>query len=375
MRLAMHGLLALLAIGDPRAAVLQLARGLPFAGHFDEQFERRLRIRHDAEVRTEHAADLRRLDIDVHELAALRVDIDAARVTVRPAVADAEHEVGREHRRVAVAVRGLQTDHAGHQRMVVGNRAPRHQRRDHRHADGFRELHEQVLGGCVQHAAAGDDQRLLGIVEQRERGLDLLARRLRLVDRQRFVGVDIEFDFGELHVDRQIDQHRTGAARAHQMERLLEHARHERRLAHRHRPLGDGLGDRLDVDGLEVFLVETRARRLARDGQNRNRVGLGGVETGDHVGARGTRRADTHADVAGLRPRIAFGHVRRALDVTREHVADVAGLAHRRVERVDGGARHAERGVDTFFFEHQHGGVDGSHLGHECLLNVLGNGD
>ena len=132
--LAQHRPLALLALRDPRAAVLEPARRLPFAGDGDEELERRFRVRHDAVVGPEHAADLRRLDVDVHELAALRVDVDRARVAVGPAIADAEREVGREHRRVAVAMAGLQADHAGHQRMVVGNRAPAHQRRDHRHA-------------------------------------------------------------------------------------------------------------------------------------------------------------------------------------------------------------------------------------------------
>jgi hypothetical protein len=38
------------------------------------------------------------------------------------------------------------------------------------------------------------------------------------------------------------------------VERLLEDARHQPGLAHRDRPLGDRLGDRLDVDRLEVSL-------------------------------------------------------------------------------------------------------------------------
>lgn len=259
VRLAVHRLLALLAIGDPCAAVLQLAGGFPFLSHFNEQFERGFRVRHDAEVRSEHAADLRRLDVHVHELAALRINLDAARVAVRPTIADAEHEVGGEHRGVAVAVRSLQADHAGHQRMVVGNRAPRHQRRDHRHADGFGEFDQQVLSGCVQHAATRDDQRFVRVVQQRERGFDLLACCLRLVDRQRLVRVDVEFDFGELHVDRQVDQHRTRTARAHQVESLLEHARHQCRFAHGDGPLGDRLGDRFDIDGLKSSLYR-RAR-------------------------------------------------------------------------------------------------------------------
>ena len=55
------------------------------------------------------------------------------------------------------------------------------------------------------------------------------ARGGRLVDRQRLVGFVVELDLGHLHVDRQIDQHRAGPARAHDVERLLEHPRHQRR--------------------------------------------------------------------------------------------------------------------------------------------------
>ena len=62
------------------------------------------------------------------------------------------------------------------------------------------------------------------------------------------------------------------------------------------------------------------------------------------------RGADAHADIAGLGAGIALGHVRGALDVARQHVGDALPLAQGRVERVDGGARHAERLRDVFLF-------------------------
>jgi hypothetical protein len=114
---------------------------------------------------------------------------------------------------------------------------------------------------------------LLGRGQHVQRLLDLLARGGGLVDGQRLVGVDVELDLGHLHVERQVDQHRARAARAHQVEGLLEGARHLRRLAHRHAPLGDGLADRLDVDRLEVLLVQPGARRLAGDAQDGDAVG------------------------------------------------------------------------------------------------------
>ena len=283
---------------------------------------------------------------------------------VGPAVADAEREIGGEHRRVSVAMTGLQPDHAGHEPMIVGNRAPAHQRRNHRHAGDLGELDEEIGSVGIDDAAAGDDERPLGVVQHRERLLDLRPRRLRLVDRQRLVGVDVELDLGHLHVERQVDQHRAGAARTHQVECLLKRARHLRRLAHRDRPLGDRLRDRFDVHRLEVFLVQPRARRLAGDAEDRNRVRLRRIESGDHVGAGRPGRADAHADVARHCPRVALGHVRRAFDVARQHVRDAAAPLHRGVQRIDRGARDAERAGDSFLFQHEDGGVDCGHAGH-----------
>lgn len=269
MALAQHGALAVLARGRPRLARLELSGSLPLLGDGDEQLERRLGVGDNAEIGIEDAADLRRLDVDMHEFAALGVGLDRAGVAVGPAVADAEHEIGFEHGGVAVAVAGLQTDHAGHQRMVVRYRAPSHQSRYHRHVRGFREFDQQRAGVGIDDAAPGHDQRALGGIEHLQRLLDLPARRGRLLDRQRRVGLVVELDFGELYIERQIDQHRTGTARAHEMEGLTEHARHQRRLAHGDRPFGHGPGDRFDVDGLEVFLVEPRPRRLPGDAEDR----------------------------------------------------------------------------------------------------------
>jgi hypothetical protein len=72
------------------------------------------------------------------------------------------------------------------------------------------------------------------------------------VDRKRNVGIGIELDLGHLNVERQVDEHRTGPARAHQVKALLEGARDLGRLEHGHCHLRQGPGDLGDVDGLEV---------------------------------------------------------------------------------------------------------------------------
>ena len=248
---------------------------------------------------------------------------------IRPTIADAEHEVGGEHVRVAVTMRRLQPAHADHQRVVVGYRAPAHQRRDHRDAGQFGEFDEQIRRIGIDDAAAGDDQRPLGVVQHRERFFDLLARGLRLVDGQRLVGVGIELDLGHLHVERQVDQHRARPAGAHHVERLLEHARHQRGLAHDDRPLGNRFRDRFDVDCLEIFLVEPRAWRLPGDAQDRDRIRLRGIEPRDHVGAGGTRSPDANTNVTGGRAGVALRHMRRAFDMAREDMRDAAARLQR----------------------------------------------
>ena len=359
-----HVLLAMQTFGGPGRTVLELALRLHRAGLFDEQQERRVGVGDDAEIGPEHAPDLCRLDIDMHELAALRIDVDRARVPIGPAVADAEHEVGLEESRIAIAVTGLQPDHAGHQIVVVRDDPPAHQGGDHRHAGQLGELHQEVAGVGVDDAAARDDQRSLRGVQHLDRAPRLRPRRGRLIDRQGLIGFDVEFDLRRLHVDRQIDQNRSGATGAHHMERLLEHHRHESRLAHGDGPFRHRLGDRFDIDGLKVFFVEPRPRRLSGDAKDRNRVGGGGVETGDHVRPSGAGGADADADIAGLGARIAVGHMRSALDVARQDVTNGATLAQRGVKWVDRGARHAEGDRNALPLQYEHCGVHCFHSSH-----------
>ena len=116
IRFAQHRAFAFAHLRGPFAAIGDLT-----LAHFgDECFERETRIGDDADLRTEYAADLRRLDIDVHEGAIAAIHIDGSGLTIGPAVADAEHEVALEKRGVSIACQGLQAHHAGVERMIVG---------------------------------------------------------------------------------------------------------------------------------------------------------------------------------------------------------------------------------------------------------------
>ena len=106
--------------------------------------------------------------------------------------------------------------------MIVGDRAPAHQRRNDRDAGDFGKFGEQIGRIGIDDTTTGDDQRTVRRVQHGDRLFGLRPRRGRLIGLQRRVGIDIEFDFGQLHIDRQVDQHRTGTARPHQVKRLLE---------------------------------------------------------------------------------------------------------------------------------------------------------
>ncbi|BDH56418.1 hypothetical protein MTP03_13570 [Tsukamurella sp. PLM1] len=360
----LHGPLALRAVGDPGAAVGQRARGAPLARDRDQLVQGGPGVGDDAVVGREDPPDLRRVDVDVHELPVAAVRVQAARVAVGPPVADAEHEVRREHGGVAVPVRGLQAHHAGCEAVIVRDGAPAHERGHHRDVQQLSQFHQLRGGVGVDDAAAGHDQGALRGREHVQGLLGLGAGGGRLVDGERGVGVRVELDLGELHVDGQIDEDGTGPTRTHEVEGLGEHARDLGGLEHRDGHLGDGPRDRRDVDGLEVLLVQPRHGRLAGDRQDRDGIGHRRVQPGDHVGSSRAGGADAHADVAGLRAGEALRHVRGALDVAGQHVADSAVRAERGVERVDRGAGHAERLSGAFEFQDLGRRLGGTHASH-----------
>ncbi len=132
-------------------------------------------------------------------------------------------------------------------------------------------------------------------------------------------------------------------------------------------PFGYRFGDRLDVDGLEILLVQSSAGCLSGDAQDRNRIGNGRVQPGNHVRAGRAGGTDADADVARLGAGIAFGHVRGAFDMTRQDVIDRTTLLQRGIQRVDRSAGNTERTDDAFFFQNAHRCIDCSHLRHVAL--------
>ncbi len=140
MGFAQQSAFALLAVGDPFFTTRQTTRFLHLLRHFNQQCQRRFSIRDNAEIRTQHATNLRRLNIDMNDFAPFGVFLYRTGMTVSKTVTDTKHHVGRQQRCVTVTMRGLQTHHPGHQFMIVRDTAPAHQRWDHRNAGQFSKL-------------------------------------------------------------------------------------------------------------------------------------------------------------------------------------------------------------------------------------------
>src|SRR5713101_5892740 len=92
----LHRALALRDLGNPRVEAAEPAVERGLARRRDERLERIAGIRDDAEIGAEDAADLHRLDVDMDEFPAARIDRGTAGVPIGPAITDAEDEVAVE---------------------------------------------------------------------------------------------------------------------------------------------------------------------------------------------------------------------------------------------------------------------------------------
>lgn len=98
-------------------------------------------------------------------------------------------------------------------------------------------------------------------------------RRARPADPERHFEPGVAFDALPLHVERQVDEHRRGAAGGHDAECLATRPWCLCGPERGDRPPGHRPRDRGDPGPLEVRLVQLRFRRLAGDADDRKRVG------------------------------------------------------------------------------------------------------
>src|SRR5699024_900868 len=83
--------------------------------------------------------------------------------------------------------------------------------------------------------------------------------------RQWFVSVNIEVDFSQLYIQRQMYQDRHGAGGAHELKCFLESSRRLPGFQHSGRHLAQWLCNFVDIDGLKIFFMYDGHWRLSGD--------------------------------------------------------------------------------------------------------------
>ena len=283
--------------------------------------------------------------------------------------ADIDQHVAVIHRQVGF-VGAVHAQHAEELLVRRRKRAEPHQGVGDGIARHVHELGEQLrrLRPGIDHAAAGVEDRLLGIGDQLDRlldlcgvGLDLRAIALVL---HRLVGRHIVVLVHQ-HVLGQVDDDRPGAARARDVEGLVDRARQIGDRLHEIIVLGAGPRDARGVGLLEGVVADQMGRHLAGQADDGDGIHQRIGEAGHRVGGARTRGHQHHAHLAG-RARIALGGMDGRLLVAHQDVAQPVLLEQRIVDRQDRAARIAEDDLDFLVdqgFHQQIGASRGGLLG------------
>ena len=241
----------------------------------------------DAEIDFDVLVDRGWIDVDVDLPRLRRKGVKASGNAIVEARADADHQIAIMH-----GVVGLErTVHAEHaQPLLVGRRIgaePHQRRRDRkpRRAHKLAQQHRSVRAG-IDDAAAGIENRLL----RRRHHLDRVPNALEIALELGLIGLVLDVFLervgaaGELHVLRNVNDHRAGPAVRSDIEGLVQDARQIVDAAHEIIVLGAAAGDAGRIAFLEGVGADQMGRHLAGDADQRDRVHERVGEPGDGVG-------------------------------------------------------------------------------------------
>ena len=202
-------------------------------------------------------------------------------------------------------------------------------------------------------AAAGIEDRPLGRGHQRNRLLDLLGIAFETGPIGLVLDV-LRAGIGaarELHILRNVDDHRTWAPVLGDVESLVKNARQILDRADEVIVLGAMPGDADGVAFLEGIRADEMRRHLAGDADDGDRIHQRVGEAGDRIGGAGAG-SDEHDARPAARAGIALGRMRRALLMTDEDVADgMLVIVQHVVDRQDGAAGIAENDIDALVLQ------------------------
>jgi hypothetical protein len=307
----------------------------------------------DREIDLHILVDRRAVDVDVDFLGPRREGVEAAGDAVVETRADGDHQIAVVHGVIGL-IGPVHAEHAEPVRARARIGAETHQRRGDRKAREAHQFAQQRRGARagIDHPAARIEYRPLG------RGHELH----RLADRFH-VGVELgliglvrgaarrRIDAArELHVLRNVDDHRAGAAGARDVKSLVQHARQVGDVLHEIIMLGAVAGDAHRVAFLKGVGADEMGGHLSGDADERDRIHQRVGEAGDRIGGAGSGGDEQHADLA-RRARIALGRVRGPLLVSHQNVLHLLLVEKHVVDRKDRAARIAEQNLDALILQ------------------------
>ncbi len=316
-------------------------------GHAGQQRRHDLAdVADQADIDLHVLVDLGAIDLDVDLPGVQGIGLEVAGDAVVEAHAQGHEQVGLLDRLVDPGL-AVHAHHPQVERMRSGDAADAEQGHGNRDVGVLGKLPHDVAGAGGDDAVAGQDDRALRGLDEGHGGLQVGVLRGQIGPAG---GRRAGFGPGELArlllaVLGQVDEHRAGAAGASHVERFAHRGGDVLGLRDQVVVLGDRQRDAGDVAFLERVGPDELAADLASDADDGRRIHHRRGDARDQVGGPGARGGDGHADLAGG-PGITVGHVRRALFVADQHVADGV-VEHRVIGREDGSARVAEHAGDA----------------------------
>ena len=270
------------------------------------------------------------------------------------------------------------TVHAEHaEPLLLGRRigAESHQRRRDRKPRRAHKLAQErrSVGAGIDDAAASVENRLL----RRRHHLDGVPNTLQVPLELGLIGLvrDVFLERvgagGELHVLRNVDDHRAGPAVRSDIEGLVQDARQILDATHKVIMLGAAAGDAGRVAFLEGVGADQVGRHLAGDADQWNGVHERIRQRCDGVGRARAGGDEQNPDLAG-RARVTFRRMARALLVAHENVAKLVLMEDGVVNREHCAARIAEDHLDALVLQRLDDHLRAGHLlGHIGTLRLF----
>ena len=308
-------------------------------------------------------ADLRGVDVNMHQNFILCDQIGLAERPVRYSRADHDDHVRVVHGPVAIGLAVI-AHHTVKEEMVGGKDSQSHHGAHHGNILFLHKSAHFFLGAAAQvHAAADADDRPFGLLELFDHSFDLdcMSRHRRLVGADAdSLGIREFADLRFLHIDRNIDEDWPLSAGAGNVEGLFHDPGDIRSFAHDIAEFYEGLAGPGYVDLLEDVASHKAAVHLTGDADQRNAVRESCGDPRDQIGRAGTARDNGDADLA-RDPGIPAGLVGRVLLLSHQDGLDI-GIQNAVIERTDGDSGISEDVFHPFSLKTFHNCIRCYHL-------------